>query len=114
MDSQPVESTVAPECSTPAGDTGREEAISVTFGSGPALPTERGQSLLAVAEANDIALRSDCRMGICGSDLVRIVAGEENLTPPRRLERATLERLGVSGSCRLACVARVQGPVTAE
>jgi nitrite reductase (NADH) large subunit len=56
-------------------------------------------------------MESGCRMGMCGSDPVRIVEGEGNLSAMRSAERRTLERLGLGTGCRMACVARVQGPV---
>ena len=53
-------------------------------------------------------------MGMCGSDPVRVLEGEENLSPMRSAERRTLERLGLGGTCRMACVSRVQGPVVVD
>jgi NAD(P)H-nitrite reductase large subunit len=57
-------------------------------------------------------MEAGCRMGMCGADPVRITAGMENLSPVLAAERATLERLGLPTGCRMACSARVQGPVT--
>jgi hypothetical protein len=51
---------------------------------------------------------------MCGSDPVRILEGEENLSPVRSAERRTLERLGLGAGCRMACVSRVQGPVVVD
>jgi nitrite reductase (NADH) large subunit len=59
-------------------------------------------------------MESGCRMGMCGSDPVRIVEGEGNLSAMRSAERRTLERLGLGTGCRMACVARVQGPVVVD
>jgi NAD(P)H-nitrite reductase large subunit len=51
-------------------------------------------------------------MGLCGADPVRILLGQENISPPTAGERATLKRLGLPTDCRMACTARVRGPVT--
>ncbi len=70
-----------------------------------------GRTLLEVAEANDVKLPSGCRMGMCGSDPIYIVEGSENLSAVTRDEQDTLARLGLSVKWRMACCARVQGPV---
>jgi nitrite reductase (NADH) large subunit len=51
-------------------------------------------------------------MGICGADPVAIKDGMECLSGISDDERATLERLGLAANTRMACCARVQGPVT--
>lgn len=71
-----------------------------------------GKSLLEVAEGSGLTLESGCRMGVCGADPVCIVKGMENLSAPSREEAATLGRLGLSDTMRMACSARVHGPVT--
>ncbi len=55
--------------------------------------------------------------GICGSDPVRILAGHDNLTTaPSGGEAETLEDICdlEPGPCRLACMARIKGPVEVE
>lgn len=90
----------------------RSEQAQVVFTPGPTVLVKAGASLLDVAEANGVAMESGCRMGMCGADPVRIVAGAENLSPVVPAERATLERLGLPSDCRMACCARVHGPLT--
>jgi thioredoxin reductase/pSer/pThr/pTyr-binding forkhead associated (FHA) protein len=91
---------------------------SITFQpSGKVCPVAAGQTILEVAEAHGVALAAECRAGICGSDPVRIVSGHEHLdAAPRDGEIETLEDLcGLkAGPCRLACMARVKGPVVVE
>lgn len=84
----------------------------VRFTSGPTVLARPGDSLLRIAEANQVALESGCRLGMCGADTVRIVAGADNLSAPSAAERATLQRLRLPDDCRMACVARVRGAVT--
>lgn len=91
---------------------------SVTFQPvGKICPVTPGQTILEVAEANGVRIVAECRSGICGSDPLRILQGQENLEPaPDAGETETLEDLcGLEpGPCRLACKARVRGPVVVE
>ena len=73
-----------------------------------------GATLLAIAERSDQPLEAGCRMGVCGSDPVCVVDGMENLSPLGDQERTTIERLGLAESTRMACCARVNGPVTLD
>src|SRR5215211_8920252 len=88
--------------------------ISVAFKAGPTVLAKVGDKLLDIAEASQVPIESGCRMGMCGSDPVKIVEGEENLSAIRSAERRTLERLGLGAGCRMACVSRVQGPVVVD
>ena len=90
----------------------RAERTEVVFMPGPTVLARLGDSLLRVAQANQVPLESGCRMGLCGADPVRILHGLEHISPPTAGERATLKRLGLPADCRMACTARVRGPVT--
>ncbi|MGH2386950.1 MAG: FAD-dependent oxidoreductase, partial [Chloroflexota bacterium] len=90
----------------------RQTQIPVIFNPGPTVLARGGETLLDLAEGNGVAIESGCRMGACGADPVRLLAGAENLSSVGGAERATLERLGLDAACRMACCARVQGPVT--
>jgi NADPH-dependent 2,4-dienoyl-CoA reductase/sulfur reductase-like enzyme/ferredoxin len=92
-----------------ARSVGRPE---VSFIGGPTVLARGGESLLELAEANGVPMEAGCRMGICGADPVRIDIGLENLSRIRRSEQSTLDRMGLPPGCRMACSARVQGPVT--
>ena len=46
-----------------------------------------------------------------GADPVAICEGSEHLSPPGEDELATLQRLGLEGRARLACMCSVRGPV---
>ena len=76
------------------------------------IAVEAGQSLLEVCEHNKLPIEAGCRMGVCGADPVAIAEGMEYLSPVGDDERATLERLGLGENTRMACCARVQGPVS--
>lgn len=89
------------------------EAVEVTL-----MPDRRtvavapGATLLEIAERNGLSVEAGCRMGVCGSDPVCVLAGAENLSEPTDEERATLERLGLADTTRMACSARAFGAVT--
>jgi ferredoxin len=74
---------------------GRAEKAEVIFAPGPTVLAKVGESLLRVAQANQVPLNSGCRMGLCGADPVRVLLGGENLSPPSRAELATLRRFGL-------------------
>jgi nitrite reductase (NADH) large subunit len=71
-----------------------------------------GSTLLEVVERHGLAIEAGCRMGMCGSDPVCVVSGAEHLSPVDDEERVTLERLGFADNTRMACSARVTGPVS--
>lgn len=75
---------------------------------------EPGRTLLEIAEANRLPIEAGCRMGMCGADPVRITAGMDHLSPSSDDERATLQRLGLGGDCRMACMCRVRGTVEVD
>ena len=69
-------------------------------------------TLLEAAEAGGLPIESGCRMGVCGADPVCVKDGMEHLSAISDDERSTLDRLGLADNTRMACCARVQGPVT--
>lgn len=96
-----------------AARAARADAPEVTFEpSGVRVVARPGATLLEVAERSDHPLEAGCRLGVCGSDPVCVKEGMRNLSPPSDEERTTIERLGLAASTRMACCARVNGPVT--
>src|SRR5262249_31287912 len=90
-------------------------SLEVTFAAdGVRVLARPGQSLLEVIEASNRNIESGCRMGVCGADPICVRAGMGNLSRPTRDEQATLERLGLADSTRMACCAKIHGPVTVE
>ncbi len=73
---------------------------------------DTGRTLLEIAESNAQPIEAGCRMGMCGADPVVITQGMEHLSPAGAEELATLDRLGLAGTARLACMCRVKGPVS--
>ncbi|MCL4801467.1 MAG: FAD-dependent oxidoreductase, partial [Burkholderiales bacterium] len=94
----------------------RKETVQVALQQAPGAEEKRftvqpGQTVLAVAEQSGLAIEAGCRMGICGADPVAVLEGLEHLSPCGDDERATLERLGLAANTRMACCARISGPV---
>ncbi len=115
----PEASAGAPSPSSAAtgtATTGTEP--SVTFRSlGKTLPVAPGQTLCDVAEAAGLPINAECHSGICGSDPLRILSGHEFLVDaPSDGESETLEDICElePGPCRLACMARITGPVEVD
>jgi NADPH-dependent 2,4-dienoyl-CoA reductase/sulfur reductase-like enzyme/ferredoxin len=75
------------------------------------LAVDPGTTLLDVIERSGLPIEAGCRMGLCGSDPICVQEGEANLSPVDDSERTTLQRLGLESGHRMACCARVLGPV---
>ena len=79
---------------------------------GKRIVAKPGMTLLEAAEAAGLPIEAGCRMGVCGADPVCVKDGMEHLSAISDDERSTLDRLGLAPNTRMACCARVQGPVT--
>jgi len=75
-----------------------------------------GGTLLGAALKNDIRLMHVCgARTLCATCRVVVESGADNLTPMRPAERFSLRwHLSISPRTRLACQARVRGPVEVE
>lgn len=49
-----------------------------------------------------------CREGVCGSCLVEVVEGMENLEPPSEQEKTALESFATSPNQRLLCLTKIK------
>ena len=67
--------------------------------------------VLEAMENAEVPIESGCRMGICGADPIVILQGENNVEPAGQEEQNTLQRLGLLGKARLACMMKVCGRV---
>jgi ferredoxin len=83
---------------------------------GRKMEARRGGTLLGAALKNRVRLMHICgARSLCGTCRVKVSAGAENLTPMSAKERFSLRyHLSFSGRTRLACQARVEGPVEVE
>jgi ferredoxin len=80
------------------------------------LEARRGGTLLAAALKNGVRLMHVCgARTLCSTCRIKVIAGSENLTQMNPLERLSLRyHLSMSPRTRLACQARVLGPVEVE
>jgi ferredoxin len=83
---------------------------------GRKLEARKGGTILGAALRGGVRLMHVCgARTLCGTCRVRITAGEENLTPMSAKERISLRyHLSFSPRARLACQARIEGPIEAE
>jgi thioredoxin reductase/pSer/pThr/pTyr-binding forkhead associated (FHA) protein len=94
---------------------GRSEPHIVVAGQNISGATDSRTTLLKWALANVVAIDSDCEVGKCGLDVIRILSGGEYLNAVTESEIQTLKRDGISpGTCRLACMTKTSGPVVIE
>jgi ferredoxin, 2Fe-2S len=76
-----------------------------------------GESVMHAAERQGYRWPTVCHgQAICTTCFFEVVSGAEHLAPPEALERAALAQSPLTqladGEVRLACQARVTGPVT--
>ena len=70
-------------------------------------------SLTDLVEMVDSAIPFSCLSGICGSCVIEVTNGHQNLSEEEFDERAFLETLGYEDKkYRLACQCKLKGPVT--
>lgn len=93
----------------------RPDAVPIRL-CGSKLEARAGGTLLAAAVKNGIRVMHACgAQTLCGTCRVKVTEGGENLTPMSFKEKLSLRyHLSVSPRARLACQARVLGPLEAD
>ena len=93
----------------------RPEAVPIRL-CGTRLEARAGGTLLAAAMKNDVRMMHACgAQTLCATCRVKVTDGADNLTPMTLKEKLSLRyHLSVSPRVRLACQARVLGPLEAE
>jgi len=93
----------------------RPDSVPIEF-DGRKIDVRLGGTLLGAALKNDIRLMHVCgARTLCATCRVVVESGADNLTPMRPAERFSLRwHLSISPRTRLACQARVRGPVEVE
>jgi len=93
----------------------RPDVVPIEF-DGHKIDARRGGTLLGAALKNRFRLMHVCgARTLCGTCRVKVTAGADNLTPMSTKENLSLRyHLSVSSRARLACQARVEGPVEVE
>lgn len=93
----------------------RPDLVPIEF-DGKTIAARRGGTLLGAALKSRTRLMHLCgARTLCATCRVKVTAGAENLAPMSTLERLSLRyHLSFSSRTRLACQARVVGPVAVE
>lgn len=93
----------------------RPDAVPIEI-DGRKVEVRLGGTILGAALKNDIRLMHVCgARTLCATCRVTVESGADNLTPMRPAERFSLRwHLSMSPRTRLACQARVHGPVEVE
>ncbi len=93
----------------------RPDAVPIRL-SGSKLEARAGATLLAAAVKNGVRVMHACgAQTLCATCRVKVTDGADNLTPMSLKEKLSLRyHLSVSPRVRLACQARVLGPVEAD
>ncbi len=76
---------------------------------GVSVTVPAGTRLIEVSEKVGAGITYSCREGECGSCMMRVVAGVENLAAPSILEDKVLKENMAGRNNRLACQAQVLG-----
>jgi len=82
--------------------------------SGRSFEVADGTTILTAAIRNGLHIPHDCTEAICGTDRVKILAGQENLSEKNENEEMTLTMMNAGPDDRLGCVARILGDVIVE
>ena len=93
----------------------RPNAVPICF-DGKRFEARAGGTVLSAAMKNGVRLMHACgAQMLCATCRVKVTDGADNLTPMSALEKLSLRyHLSVSPRARLACQARVLGPVEME
>lgn len=72
---------------------------------------EKGDKLIDIANKEDLTIPFGCTDGLCGTCIVTVKEGKENLTEKTEQEKETLELFEAEKDQRLACQCKILGNV---
>lgn len=72
----------------------------------------KGLGFQALAEKHQTRLEFDCREADCGICIMKVLEGQEHLSPKTPLEQDFLKAMRADPDERLACQCRINGDVT--
>ncbi|MFH1426467.1 MAG: 2Fe-2S iron-sulfur cluster-binding protein [Candidatus Kerfeldbacteria bacterium] len=78
------------------------------------MDVEFGASLKETAEEVGSNIPFGCEQGVCGTCLINVVEGEDNMSDIEEHEKETLNAMGAEPNQRLACQCKIEGDVTVE
>lgn len=78
------------------------------------LDVNEGSAFIDICAEHDTSIFFSCRAATCGTCMIRVVAGPQNLSPMENKEKEFLESMAAGSNVRLACQCKVLGDVTVE
>ncbi|WP_171169015.1 2Fe-2S iron-sulfur cluster-binding protein [Streptomyces sp. I05A-00742] len=81
---------------------------------GRTIEVATGTTMQRIFDEHDTPVTFGCRAARCGTCMIRVISGADNLSPAGPDERAVLDVLALSPDCRLACQTTVFGTVAIE
>ncbi len=82
---------------------------------GEEVEVENGTSLQKVTQDKGWHIPFGCEDGLCGTCVVKVTEGKDNLSKVEEKEEMTLTAMGVfDGDHRLACQCKIDGDITIE
>lgn len=70
---------------------------------------------MSLLKGKGVPLATSCGLGSCGTDMVLVVGGADNLSPIGTTEARTLLEMEAPDNARLACMARlIDGDIELE
>lgn len=90
--------------------------IKVTFtNTGDTTEVESGKDLKSITKENGWPIAYGCEDGVCGTCIIKVSSGKDNLNEIGDTEGQTLEIMGMNdGEHRLACQCKCNGDVEIE
>ncbi len=82
--------------------------------SGKTVEAEAGEPLINVCKKSDSKIVFGCEAGVCGTCIINVLSGAENLSHPEEGEKDSLIMFGAKENQRLACQCKVNGDVKIE
>ena len=79
---------------------------------GDTAEVEPGTSFLDYCQSNDAPHRFGCTVGSCGTCILEITEGSENVQPAEDEERETVEQFTDHSTARLGCQLIVNGDIS--
>ena len=71
-------------------------------------------AMIDMCEDHETSILFGCRDGACGACMIKVLEGQENLSPMQEDEKDFLETMAAEPDERLACQCKVKGDVIVE
>lgn len=75
---------------------------------------EPGKTLLDICAREKTSITFACKNGICGTCLIQVLEGANNISPKTQVEQEFLDSINAKPFERLACQCRLANDITVE